>query len=69
MGKKIESNGEMKLTFSPPIPDIISLKDNTEILGHFSLSVDEVNGIMGGIYLVKKNNDSIKLQINPQKGW
>ncbi|MEW9094354.1 MAG: hypothetical protein AB2417_04645 [Clostridiaceae bacterium] len=67
--KKIDSNSEMKITFSPPIPDIISLKDNTEILGHFSLSVDEVKGIMGGIYLVKKNNDSIKLQINPQKGW
>ncbi|MBU5486010.1 hypothetical protein KQI86_16940 [Clostridium sp. MSJ-11] len=67
--KKIDSNSEIKITFSPPIPDIISLKDNTEILGHFSLSVDEVKGIMGGIYLVKKNNDSIKLQINPQKGW
>ncbi|HAK44201.1 MAG TPA: hypothetical protein DCM59_17795 [Clostridium sp.] len=24
---------------------------------------------MGGIYLVNKNNDSINLQINPQKGW
>lgn len=67
--KKFENNSEMKITFSPPIPDIISLKNNTEILGHFSVSVDEVNGIMGGIYLVKKNNDSINLQINPQKGW
>lgn len=67
--KRIDSNSEMKLTFSPPIPDIISLRDNTEILGHFSLSVDEVKGIMGGIYLVKKNNDSIKFQISPQKSW
>ncbi|WP_315117406.1 hypothetical protein [uncultured Clostridium sp.] len=67
--KKIDSNSEMKITFSPPIPDIISLKDNTEIRGHFSLSVDEVKGIMGGIYLVKKSNDSIKLQISPQKSW
>ncbi len=67
--KRIDSNSEMKITFSPPIPDIILLKDNTEILGHFSLSVDEVKGIMGGTYLVRKNNDSIKLQINPQKGW
>jgi hypothetical protein len=67
--RRIDSNSEMKITFSPPIPDIVSLKDNTEILGHFSLSVDEVKGVMGGTYLVKKNNDSIKLQINPQKGW
>ena len=57
------------ILFSSPIPDIILLKDNTEILGHFSLSVDEVKGIMGGIYSVKKDNDSINLQINPQKGW
>ncbi|WP_055669627.1 hypothetical protein [Desnuesiella massiliensis] len=67
--KRIDSNSEMKITFSPPIPDIISLKDDTEILGHFSISVDEIRGIMGGIYLVKKNNDSINFQINPQKGW
>lgn len=67
--KIIDCNSEMKIYFSPPIPDIISLKDNTEVLGHFSISVDEVKGIMGGIYSVKKNNDSINLQINPQKGW
>ncbi len=67
--KRIDCNSEMKISFSPPIPDIISLKDNTEVLGHFSISVDEVKGIMGGVYSVKKNNDSINLQINPEKGW
>lgn len=67
--KKLDGNSEMKMTFSPPIPDIISLKDSAEIAGRFSISVDEVKGIMGGAYFVKKNNDSIMFQINPRKGW
>ncbi len=67
--KSIDSISEMKITFSPPIPNIISLKDNAEVQGHFSISVDEVKGIMGGVYSVKKNHDSIVFQINPQKGW
>lgn len=67
--KRIDKNSEMKIVFSPAMPDIISLKDNTEIQGHFSMSVDEVKGIMGGVYSVRKSNDSIILKMNPQKGW
>ncbi len=67
--KRIDKIGEMRITFSPAIPDIISLKNNTEIQGHFSISVDEITGIMGGAYLIKKNNDSVIFQINPTKGW
>jgi hypothetical protein len=67
--KRIDSNSEMKITFSPAIPDIISLKDHTEIHGHFSISVDEVKGIMGGVYSVKKNKDAVMFKMNPQKGW
>lgn len=67
--KRVSNNSEMRITFSPSIPDIISLKDNSEIRGHFSVSDDEVRGIMGGIYLLKRNKDSINFQINPQKGW
>ena len=67
--KRIDSNSEMKITFSPAIPDIISLKDNIEIQGHFSISVDEVKGIMGGVYSVKKSKDEVIFKMNPQKGW
>ncbi|WP_027634423.1 hypothetical protein [Clostridium hydrogeniformans] len=67
--KRVSNNSEMRITFSPSIPDIISLKDNSEVRGHFSVSDDEVRGIMGGVYLLKRNKDSINFQINPQKGW
>lgn len=64
-----DSNSEMKITFSPAIPNIISLKDNTEIKGHFSICVDEIKGIMGGVYSINKSKDTIIFKINPQKGW
>jgi len=67
--KIIDSNSEMKITFSPALPDIISLKANTEVQGHFSICVDEVKGIMGGVYSVKKSEDAIIFKMNPQKGW
>jgi hypothetical protein len=64
-----ENSSAMRINFSPPIPDIASLKDDTNINGYFSLSVDEVKGIMGGIYNVKKIGDSINIGMNPKKGW
>ena len=67
--KRIDSNSEMRIAFSPAIPDIVSLKIDTEIEGHFSISVDEVKGIMGGVYSVKKNKDGVIFKMNPQKGW
>ena len=67
--KRIDSNSEMKIIFSPAIPDIISLKDNIEIKGHFSICVDDVKGIMGGVYSIKKSKEAIIFKMNPQKGW
>ncbi|MFD3449901.1 hypothetical protein ACFDTO_35585 [Microbacteriaceae bacterium 4G12] len=67
--KAIGNSSVMSMNFSPAIPDIASLKDNTEIQGRFSVSVDEIKGIMGGIYIIKKNSDSISIKMRPQKGW
>lgn len=69
---KIRTNEEENQTtirFSPAIPDFIALKDNTQIQGHFSLSIGDVNGIMGGVYTITKNNNSLTFQMNPEKGW
>lgn len=67
--KSIYENSEMRLTFSPALPDLSSLKDNTQVQGRFSLGVDEVTGIMGGEYSIDKSNGSIKFQLKPQEGW
>ncbi|MDP4087983.1 MAG: hypothetical protein Q8930_01780 [Bacillota bacterium] len=64
-----EPGSEMRISFSPPIPDIVSLKDNIEIRGRFSLSVDEIKGIMGGVYSLKKTGVSVNIKMNPRKGW
>ena len=65
----INDNSEMKITFSPAIPDIDLLKNNVEVDGRFSLSVDEIKGIMGGVYSVKKSDSLVNIRMNPQKGW
>lgn len=44
------------ILFSSPIPDIILLKDNIEVTDHFSVFVDEVKEIIGGIYLINKRD-------------
>lgn len=67
--KTMYGKSEMKIKFSPAVPDIISLKDSTEVHGRFSISVDEVNGIMGGVYSIDKKGNSVNMKINPQKGW
>ncbi|MBZ9607907.1 hypothetical protein G9F73_008815 [Clostridium estertheticum] len=64
-----DSNSEMRISFSPAIPNIISLKNNTEVKGHFSIGVDEVKGIMGGVYSINKSMDAIVFKMNPEKGW
>jgi hypothetical protein len=67
--RSIDGNSEMKIKFSPAVPDLISLKDNTEIKGHFSFGINKVKGIMAGVYSIKKNNGSISFKMNPQEGW
>lgn len=67
--KVADDNSEMKITFSPAIPDIELLKNNVEVNGRFSLSVDEIKGIMGGVYSVKKSGSLVNISMNPQKGW
>lgn len=65
----MDGNSEMRLTFSPPFPDVKSLKDNTEINGRFIIEVDDVKGIIGGLYYISKKNDSFTVQMKPQEGW
>ncbi|WBW96696.1 hypothetical protein [Oceanirhabdus sp. W0125-5] len=60
---------KMSVTLYPPLPDILSLKDDCEIKGNFSFSGDEIKGILGGSYKIKKNNNKVKFQLHPEIGW
>ncbi len=50
------------ITFSPPVPDIINLKNNVEIKGRFSMESDSITGIVAGEYQINSNNKKIILQ-------
>lgn len=55
--------------FSPPIPDLLGLKDGIELDGRFSAGADEVQGIVAGDYHVKRHGDAVEMEIRPLEGW
>lgn len=65
----IYDESDVRFRFSPPFPDILSIKEGEEIEGNFSASIDEYTGIFAGEYEVEKIGDKIYLEIEPKKGW
>jgi len=43
---------EMFVTFSPPVPDVASLKDGADIKGRFGIGIDDAARIVEGAYVV-----------------
>jgi len=62
-------NKKASIVFSPSFPDIINLKDNTVIVGRFTLNSNGISGIVGGEYSVTKNGGSINLELKPIKAY
>jgi hypothetical protein len=55
--------------FSPPIPDLPSLRDGIEVDGRFSAGADEVEGIVAGEYHVRRRGETVEMEIRPLEGW
>ena len=60
---------EVNLDFSPPIPDLIGLKDGVNLEGRFCAGADAVPGIVAGTYHIRRHGNVIDMKILPQKGW
>lgn len=60
---------EVRLDFSPPIPDLPSLKDGIELRGRFSAGADGTLGIVAGAYHITRQGNVIDMEIRPQEGW
>lgn len=63
------NNHKSTYRFSPSFPLISAMKNNTEVNGKFSLGVDNIEGIIGGEYTVKKENENILIKFEPKKCW
>ncbi|MCD4793806.1 MAG: hypothetical protein K8R54_11260 [Bacteroidales bacterium] len=57
------------ITFSPPVPDIINLKENIEIKGKFSMESDSITGIVAGEYQINSNNNKIIITLQPVEAY
>ncbi len=63
------NNHKAVYNFSPPLPFISAMKDNIAIEGKFTMGIDDIDGVVGGEYLVKKKNGKISILFNPKKCW
>ncbi|WP_027338910.1 hypothetical protein [Halonatronum saccharophilum] len=66
------SQGEhqLRIDFSPAIPDIIALKDGVIISGKFLVSTSrEKAGSISGDYQIDRVGEEVLIEINPSGGW
>jgi hypothetical protein len=63
-----ERNRKLSFEFSPAIPNLLSLNNNSKIIGRFSCIIDEQKGIFGGEYYLTRIGNTIELNITPSKG-
>ncbi len=60
---------EVFFEFSPPLPDLVCLKDGVDLNGRFCAGVDKTPGIIAGTYNIRRQEGLILMEIRPEKGW
>ena len=60
---------QIKIDFSPPVPDIACLRDGLEMDGGFVISTDGAAGSIRGEYHVRSREHDVEMSIHPDKGW
>ena len=66
---KDQNNQIVSFEFSPAIPNLISLKNNSKVKGRFSCEINENKGVFGGAYNIGRSGNFIEIRITPTKGW
>jgi hypothetical protein len=55
--------------FAPALPDLLSLREGTGVAGRFTISVNEVEGIVAGEYYVRRDPEGVRLVMQPLAAW
>jgi hypothetical protein len=65
------TNSKHRLTieFSPPVPDILSLRDDLEINGNFTITATGSAGSVRGTYRARRRENETEMTIHPDQGW
>jgi hypothetical protein len=65
----LNTKHQVNFEFSPPIPDLISLKTETKLTGRFCAGADGIEGIIAGEYNIIRQGNIIHMEIQPLEGW
>lgn len=57
------------IDFHPAIPDFVSLRQEADINGTFSISTDHTAGSLHGNYKIRRVDNDIDFEIHPTGGW
>lgn len=63
------NNSIVGITFSPAIPNIINLENNTEIKGKFSIEANNITGIAAGEYHININKNKAIITLQPIEAY
>ncbi len=63
-----ENNHTITMNFSPAMPELLCLKKDIHLKGRFTIDVDELAGIIGGEYIIHRNDYNIQIKLQPTKG-
>ncbi len=63
-------NGQIvELHFSPALPNLVNLKDQIKLEGEFFITGDVFLGMISGIYKIKKQQETVQMELIPADGW
>jgi hypothetical protein len=60
---------EVSVTFTPPLPHLLSLADGVETNGRFTISADPTVGTVSGTYQMTRQGDEVRMEMVPSLGW
>lgn len=64
-----EGGHHVAITFDPPIPDLLHLRDGVTLSGTFVIQPDASAGDICGRYQIARRGDASELVIHPDGGW
>ena len=59
----------INIEFSPPVPDLVCLRDGLELDGDFVITTDNAAGSIRGVYHLRSLENEVEMSIHPDKGW
>lgn len=65
----VQDSHAVNFGFSPAIPDLQCLAENAKVKGRFSMSVDDIEGIIAGNYSISNQTGEIEILLAPTKGY